>query len=626
MADVAGHEHAGHARLEEERVALERPPVEVAAAEVRPGADEPALVAGDRGRQPVGVRRRADEHEEVAAVDGLRRARLAVDEADALEVAVALAGLDLGVEPDVDPLVGLDPVDEVLAHALGEVVAADEHGHAVGVVGKVEGALAGRVAGADDEDVLAGAAHRLGHGRAVVHAAALELGRAAGGQLPPVDAGGQHERGARELAAVGQLEDLVGAVLAERRDLDRRQDLDAEPLGLGHAAAREVGAGEAGREAEVVLDPARRAGLPAGRLALQEHGLEPLARPVHRRRQPRRPAADDGEVVELALGLLPQPDPGGEVAGGRGLQPVAALEDHEREFGAVGLGAGAVVALDVLEPVRHVVAREEVAEPVALGAPAVGQEAEAAVAGPVAGLPVGEEVVEGRVELVLGRVPGLEEVVVDAAVVDGGDGRVGVGVGRQEDALRPGRDVGDLAQQADSVEPWHPLVGEDEGDGLVPVRELADGVERLGAGAGPEDAVGVAVAAAEVAGDGAEDVGVVVHADDRGVRGVGHRRGRGGRGGRQAARALRRPARPVRPRAVLPVAGSQRPAGPLGLGVEAEGAGFEPLRLRTGYTCSTSASAVRRLVVRVNFSAMAASTPRRPAASNHAAGGVAEVK
>ena len=43
-------------------------------------------------------------------------------------------------------------------------------------------------------------------------------------------------------------------------------------------------------------------------------------------------------------------------------------------------------------------------------------------------------------------------------------------------------------------------------------------------------------------------------------------------------------------------------------------------------TRSTSASAVSRLVVRANFSAIAASTPPRPSAANQAAGSVADVK
>ena len=214
-----------------------------------------------------------------------------------------------------------------------------------------------------------------------------------------------------------------------------------------------------------------------------------------------------------------EPGRRGDVGVRRVLQPLARRRDDEWERAVAGQPLRVVVALDVEELVRDLVAREEVAEAVAVGAPAVGDEAEAAVAGPPPRPPVVEEVVEDGVELLLGRVPRLEEVVVDAAVVDGADRGVGVGVGREERALGPRRDLGDGLQDRDAVEPGHPLVGEHEGDGLAALRQLADGVDGLGAGPRPDDAVGVAVAAAEVAGDGAEHLGVVVDDDEGGVGG-----------------------------------------------------------------------------------------------------------
>ena len=87
----------------------------------------------------------------------------------------------------------------------------------------------------------------------------------------------------------------------------RHQDLGSEPPRLLQRAARELVAGDARREAEVVLDPRRRAGLAAGRLALDDDRAEALRGAVDRRREPRRPGADDrrcrtpasaGSVVE----------------------------------------------------------------------------------------------------------------------------------------------------------------------------------------------------------------------------------------------------------------------------------------------------------------------------------------
>ena len=61
---------------------------------------------------------------------------------------------------------------------------------------------------------------------------------------------------------------------------------------LGDRAARELRAADPGRETEVVLDPSRRAGLPAERGALHDERLEALGCPVHRRSQAGRSASD----------------------------------------------------------------------------------------------------------------------------------------------------------------------------------------------------------------------------------------------------------------------------------------------------------------------------------------------
>ena len=79
----------------------------------------------------------------------------------------------------------------------------------------------------------------------------------------------------------------------DARDRPGDEDLGAEPPRLLQRAARQLVAGHAGREAEVVLDPRRRAGLAAGRLALDHDRAQPLRRAVHRGGQPRGPGADD---------------------------------------------------------------------------------------------------------------------------------------------------------------------------------------------------------------------------------------------------------------------------------------------------------------------------------------------
>lgn len=69
-------------------------------------------------------------------------------------------------------------------------------------------------------------------------------------------------------------------------------------------------------------------------------------------------------------------------------------------------------------------------------------------------------------------VPGLEQVVVEADVVDRTDGGVGVGVGGEQQLLGGRRlRLGPL-EQLDAGHRRHALVGDDQGDGLIAQRQL----------------------------------------------------------------------------------------------------------------------------------------------------------
>ena len=141
-----------------------------------------------------------------------------------------------------------------------------------------------------------------------------------------------------------------GSLAPDGGHLLRREDLGAEPARLGQRAPRQVAAGQAGREAEVVLDPARRAGLAAGRLALDQQRLEPLARPVDRRRQPGRPGSHDDEVVERQRRVRREADRLGQLAGRRVAQHPAVGKQDDR-LGRIGRAVerlGQATALVVL--------------------------------------------------------------------------------------------------------------------------------------------------------------------------------------------------------------------------------------------------------------------------------------
>ncbi len=435
-AHVARDEDARHARLEQVRVAPERPAGRLG---VGAGQDEAALVARDDALQPVGARRGADEDEAgVDRLDGLGAARVA-DVQRAQVVVLALRADRDGARAHVDVRQRGELRDQVVRHRLLER-AAGEHRDPARVLAEVHGRLAGRVRSADDDDVLVLAGAGLGHRGAVVDARAGELGEAGAVQLPVGDAR-RHEDAVRaERRAAGQPHGAPRALHLEGHRVLHGEQLGAEPARLVGRAPREVRAAQAVREAQVVLDPARLAGLAAGRLALDHHGAQPLRRAVHGRRQPGRAAADDHQVVVVGRRLRRHAEALGELEHGRALEHAAVLEQRDGQAVVPDPGdrqqlARLAVALDVEPARRHPVAGEEVAQVVGVLGEAVPHEPHAARLERRAGLPGRQQVLDDRVELLLRRVPRLEQVVVQRDLVDRLDGRRGVGVGGQQDAL-----------------------------------------------------------------------------------------------------------------------------------------------------------------------------------------------
>ena len=143
--------------------------------QVGTGEHETALVALEGARQPVGARLRPDEHEGVARVDPLGRARRRVPQGQASRWPSPCASSTV-VQSRTDTLsMASHLLDEVGGHAAFQRVAAHDQGHRLGHPGEEHRRLPGRVGAADDVDVHVDAVAGLARGRAVVEPAARQV-------------------------------------------------------------------------------------------------------------------------------------------------------------------------------------------------------------------------------------------------------------------------------------------------------------------------------------------------------------------------------------------------------------------------------------------------------------------
>ncbi len=339
-------------------------------------------------------------------------------------------------------------------------------------------------------------------------------------ELAVGDARGDEDAVGAQLAAAAELDEAPRALDAQPHGVLHRQQLGAEAAGLVGRAAGEVRAGQAGGEAEVVLDEARLAGLAARRLALDHDGPQSLGCAVDGGAEAGGAAADDDEVVVVLRRLARDAEALGELEDRRALEDRAVLEQRDRQAVVVDARdaqqlARLAVALDVQPARRHAVAGEEVAQVVRVLREAVPDDAHAARLERRPRLPGRQEILDDREELLLGRVPRLEEVVVQRDLVDRRDRCLGVGVGGEQHALGVGHELARLDEERRAGHRGHPLVGDEHRDAVAAREHLAQEVERLRAGRRPEDPEALAEAAAQVAADGGEHGGLVVDGEDR---------------------------------------------------------------------------------------------------------------
>ena len=149
-------------------------------------------------------------------------------------------------------------------------------------------------------------------------------------------------------------------------DRSRDDDLGAEPPRLLQRTTRQLVPRHTRREAEVVLDPRRGAGLPAGRLPLDHDRAQALRCAVHGGGQARGPGAHDHGVVLGGGGLGRQAEQLGHAAQLRSHHRLP-VDDADRRAIAVGRHGAAPLLRGIRrvgrEPLeRDLVAVEEVAQ------------------------------------------------------------------------------------------------------------------------------------------------------------------------------------------------------------------------------------------------------------------------
>ncbi len=227
-------------------------------------------------------------------------------------------------------------------------------------------------------------------------------------------------------------------------------------------------------EAEVVLDAGALSGLSPRRASLDDHRLQALGRAVHRTGQSRRTRADDAQVVEGLVGSGMEVEGGGELSRRRRAERVAVGEEHQRQLGRgrrvrrLPQRLRVLVLIDIEPHVGDVVASEKRLDLVAAVGPSVADDPNAPFGIGMSAAPRGQEVLEDRVQAVLGRVPRLQQVVMEAQVVDRLDRDIGVRVRGQQHELRGRYDGARMAQERGADHARHPLVRDDQGNGAVP--------------------------------------------------------------------------------------------------------------------------------------------------------------
>ena len=105
-----------------------------------------------------------------------------------------------------------------------------------------------------------------------------------------------------------------------------------------------IGAADARGKSEIVLYFRARAGLSTGAVPIDQYGLQPFGRTVHRRGQAGRSRADDREIVDVAARFDGQIEPLRHLPHGRIAHNDAVLERDDRQSASPAKAAASTSA------------------------------------------------------------------------------------------------------------------------------------------------------------------------------------------------------------------------------------------------------------------------------------------
>ena len=197
---------------------------------------------------------------------------------------------------------------------------------------QVHGCLPGGVAAADHEHVLVAVALLVGRHRGVVEAGAA-VALDARGSAARASALRSPSRACAP-ARAGRRRDRRAPGPRGRRRARRRggssRSTASKRRACSVAARVRSAAGDAGGEAEVVLDARAGARLPARGPGLGDERAQALGAAVDRGREPRRPGAQHDDVEALAVDLRAQPEVARDLGGRRVAQDAVAVDEDGR--------------------------------------------------------------------------------------------------------------------------------------------------------------------------------------------------------------------------------------------------------------------------------------------------------